>query len=64
MAVYFAILEIANNKDAITALMGHLVAPAFTRYSLERTSQGMQLELSTMAVEHPILGQPMSTNSR
>ncbi len=64
MAVYTGILEIANNKDAIAALMGHEIAHAVARHGSERASQEMLLELGTMAVEQLILGQPMSTNSR
>ena len=64
MAVYSGILEIANNEDALAALMGHEIAHAVARHGSERASQGLILDLGTMAVEKLLIGRPLTGDSR
>ena len=64
MAVYSGILDIANNENALAALMGHEIAHAVARHGSERASQGVLIDLGTMALEKLILGQPLSGDSR
>ena len=64
MAVYSGILEIANNKDSLAALMGHEIAHAVARHGSERASQGLILDLGTMAVEKLLIGRPLTGDSR
>ena len=64
MAVYSGILDIANNNNALAALMGHEIAHAVARHGSERASQGVLIDLGTMALEKLILGQPLSGDSR
>ena len=64
MAVYKGILEIADSKNALAALMGHEIAHAVARHGSERASQGVLLDISTMALEKLILGQSLSGDSR
>ena len=64
MAVYSGILEIANNEDSLAALMGHEIAHAVARHGSERASQGMLLDLGTMALEKLLIGRPLSGDSR
>ena len=64
MAVYSGILEIANNEDALAALMGHEIAHAVARHGSERASQGLILDLGTMAVEKLLIGRPLTADSR
>jgi len=64
MAVYSGILEVANNKDSLAALMGHEIAHAVARHGSERASQGVLLDIGTMALEKLLLGRPLSGDSR
>ena len=64
MAVYSGILEIANNEGSLAALMGHEIAHAVARHGSERASQGLILDLGTMAVEKLLIGRPLTGDSR
>ena len=64
VAVYSGILEIANNEDSLAALMGHEIAHAVARHGSERASQGLILDLGTMAVEKLLIGRPLTGDSR
>ncbi len=64
MAVYSGILEIANNEGSLAALMGHEIAHAVARHGSERASQGLILDLGTMAVEKFLIGRPLTGDSR
>ena len=64
IAVYSGILEIANNESSLAALMGHEIAHAVARHGSERASQGLILDLGTMAVEKLLIGRPLTGDSR
>ena len=64
MAVYSGILEIVNNESSLAALMGHEIAHAVARHGSERASQGLILDLGTMAVEKLLIGRPLTGDSR
>ena len=64
MAVYSGILDIANNNNALAALMGHEIAHAVARHGSERASQGVLLDIGTMALEKLVLGQSLSGDSK
>ena len=64
IAVYSGILEITNNEGSLAALMGHEIAHAVARHGSERASQGLILDLGTMAVEKLLLGRPLSGDSK
>ena len=64
MAVYSGILEIANNESSLAALMGHEIAHAVARHGSERASQGLILDLGTMAVEKLLIGRPLTGDNR
>ena len=64
MAIYSGILDIANNDSALAALLGHEIAHAVARHGSERVSQGVLLDIGTMALEKLILGQSLSGDSR
>jgi len=64
MAVYSGILEIANSEGSLAALMGHEIAHAVARHGSERASQGLILDLGTMAVEKLLIGRPLTGDSR
>ena len=50
------ILDIANNDNALAALMGHEIAHAVARHGSERASQGVLFDIGTMALEKLYLG--------
>ena len=64
MAVYTGILEIANNENALAALMGHEIAHAVARHGSERASQGVLLDIGTMALEQIIIGRPITGDTK
>ena len=64
MAVYSGILEIANNQHSLAALMGHEIAHAVARHGSERASQGVLLDIGTMALEKILLGRPLTGDSK
>jgi predicted Zn-dependent protease len=64
IAVYSGILEVTNNQDSLAALMGHEIAHAVARHGSERASQGLILDLGTMAIESLVLGRPLSGDSK
>ena len=59
IAVYTGILKVTKNKDALAAVMGHEIAHAVAKHSVERASQTMTLNLGT-AVADVFLGGAIS----
>ena len=51
IAVYTGILKITKNIDALSVVMGHEIAHAVARHSVERMSQAMTLNLSTAVAD-------------
>ena len=51
MAVYSGILEIANNEASIAALMGHEIAHAVAKHSVERASRGVLLNTGARIID-------------
>ena len=47
IAVYTGLLKITKNTDALSIVMGHEIAHAVARHSVERASQAMTLNLGT-----------------
>ncbi len=47
IAVYSGILEITKNKHGLASVMGHEIAHAVAKHSVERASRGMLLNTST-----------------
>ena len=64
MAVYTGMLEVANNNNALAALMGHEIAHAVARHGSERASQGVILDIGNMALEKLLLGRPLLGDNR
>ena len=64
IAVYSGILDVANNENALAALMGHEIAHAVARHGSERASQSMMLDIGTTAIEKVLIGRPLSENYR
>ena len=59
IAVYTGLLKVTKNIDALSIVMGHEIAHAVARHSVERASQAMTLNLGT-AVADIFLGGAIS----
>ena len=51
IAVYTGILDVAKNKDGLATIMGHEIAHAVAKHSVERMSQAMALNLTTQIAD-------------
>ena len=51
IAVYTGILEVTKNKDGLAAVMGHEIAHAVAKHSVERASRALVLNVGTAALD-------------
>ena len=51
IAVYTGILDITKNNDGLAAVMGHEIAHAVAKHSVERASRGALLKTSTTIID-------------
>jgi len=51
IAVYTGILKVTKNKDGMAAVMGHEIAHAVAKHSIERASRSLILNVGTQAVD-------------
>tara|TARA_Y100000816_G_scaffold111932_1_gene78308 strand:- start:1645 stop:2481 length:837 start_codon:yes stop_codon:yes gene_type:complete len=51
IAVYTGILDVTKNTDGLAAVMGHEIAHAVAKHSVERASRGMLLNTSTQLID-------------
>ncbi len=51
IAVYTGILKVTKNTDALSIVMGHEIAHAVARHSLERASQAMTINVGTQVAD-------------
>ena len=51
IAVYTGILKITKNTDGLSVVMGHEIAHAVARHSLERASQAVTINLGTTVAD-------------
>ena len=51
IAVYTGILEVTKNTNGLAAIMGHEVAHAVAKHSVERASRGVLLNTSTQLID-------------
>ena len=51
IAVYTGMLEITKNKDGLAAVMGHEIAHAVAKHSVERASRSVLLNTSTQLID-------------
>ena len=51
IAVYTGILKITKNKDGLAAVMGHEIAHAVAKHSIERASRALVLNVGTTALD-------------
>ena len=63
IAVYTGILEITKNDDGLASVMGHEIAHAVAKHSVERASRGVVLNASTQIIDI-LSGGKLSTVNR
>ena len=51
IAVYTGLLEVTKNKDGLAVVMGHEIAHAVAKHSIERASRALILNVSTAALD-------------
>ena len=51
IAVYTGILEVAKNNDGLATIMGHEIAHAVAKHSIERMSQAMTVNVGTQVAD-------------
>ena len=51
IAVYTGILDVAENNDGLATIMGHEIAHAVAKHSVERMSQAMALQVGTQVAD-------------
>ncbi len=51
IAVYTGILKITKNKDGLAAVMGHEIAHAVAKHSVERASRALVLNVGTQVID-------------
>ena len=51
IAVYSGMLEITKNTDGLAAVMGHEIAHAVAKHSVERASRGTLLNVGTQILD-------------
>jgi len=51
IAVYTGILKITKNKDGLASVMGHEIAHAVAKHSIERASRSLVLNVGTTAID-------------
>ena len=51
IAVYTGLLKVTKNTDALSIVMGHEIAHAVAKHSIERASQAMTINLGTQVAD-------------
>ena len=51
IAIYTGILEVTKNEDGLAAVMGHEIAHAVAKHSVERASRALVLNIGTAALD-------------
>ena len=63
IAVYSGILDVTKNKNGLAAVMGHEIAHAVAKHSVERASRGAVINVSTQVIDI-LSGGKLSTVNR
>ena len=63
IAVYSGLLEVTKNENGLAAVMGHEIAHAVAKHSIERASRGVVINVATQVTDL-ITGGKLSTVNR
>ena len=63
IAIFSGILDVAKNKDGLATIMGHEIAHAVAKHSVERMSQAMAVNLGTQVADIFLGGQISRTRN-
>ena len=63
IAIYTGILDVTKNTDGLAAIMGHEIAHAVAKHSVERASRGVVINASTQIIDI-LSGGKLSTVNR
>ena len=63
IAVFSGILDVAKNKDGLATIMGHEIAHAVAKHSVERMSQAMAVNIGTQVADIFLGGQISRTRN-
>jgi len=63
IAFYTGILDITSNKDGLASVMGHEIAHAVAKHSLERASQAIAINVGTTILDIALEGALSSTSA-
>ena len=63
IAVYSGILDVTKNTNGLAAVMGHEIAHAVAKHSVERASRGAVLNVSTQVIDFVTGGKLSQVNS-
>ena len=63
IAVYSGLLEVTKNTDGLAAVMGHEIAHAVAKHSVERASRGVLIQTGTSLIDI-VTGGKLSTINR
>jgi len=63
IAVYTGILDVTKNTDGLAAVMGHEIAHAVAKHSVERASRGAVINVSTQVIDFVTGGKLSKVNS-
>ena len=62
IAVYTGLLDITKNEDGLAAVMGHEIAHAVAKHSVERASRGVLLNTGTAILDIATKGKVSQIN--
>ena len=63
IAIYTGILDVAANNDGLASIMGHEIAHAVARHSVERASQALAINVGTTILDIALEGALSSTSA-
>jgi len=63
VVVYTGLLHVAQNEEGLAVVMGHEIAHAIARHGAERMTQGLIVEMGSMALSKALEERPEQTKN-